>query len=98
MQSINLFLSTNQHFFRYLKRYRIRKPALRTEAVILFERYEQKDKSGWPARRERPNQKKTLPKNERVYNLYFDFLLNRSSETCPILRVEHSLHCCQLYF
>ena len=23
-------------------------PALRTEAVILFERYEQKDKSGWP--------------------------------------------------
>jgi hypothetical protein len=32
-------------------------PALRIAAVILFERYEQKDKSGKPDRRERPNKK-----------------------------------------
>jgi hypothetical protein len=32
-------------------------PALGGEAVILFERYEQKDKSGSAARRERPNRK-----------------------------------------
>ncbi len=31
--------------------------ALRIAAVILFERYEQKDKSGKPDRRERPNKK-----------------------------------------
>jgi hypothetical protein len=30
-------------------------PALGGAAVILFERYEQKDKSGTPDRRERPN-------------------------------------------
>jgi len=34
--------------------------ALRIAAVILFERYEQKDKSGKPDRRERPNQNEYL--------------------------------------
>jgi hypothetical protein len=51
-----------------------RAPALVIAAVILFERYEQKDKSGKNDRRERPNKK----------NRYYLREINASTEYLPL--------------